>query len=63
MRYTVIIQEIKAVGFIDWWWFVVYLKRDEFSNKLDLNRYYPNLVKLNKDRARAHRIDGLINKD
>jgi len=57
-----VFREIKLVGFVDWVWFVFYLKRDEFSNKLDLNRYYPNLEKLIIDRNRAHAVDSAISK-
>lgn len=53
-------REIRAVGLIDWLWFVVWLKRDEFSHKLDLSRYYPDLDKLVIDRNRAHEIADLI---
>ena len=51
------IKEIRAVGFIDWFWFVVWLKRDEFNIKLSVFRYYPNMIRLNRDRKRAHEID------
>lgn len=50
--------EIKTVGLRDWLWFAFYLKRDEFSSKLDLNaRTYNNREQLTVQRQRAHRID------
>lgn len=33
-------KEIKAVGWKDWRWFVIYLKRDEFSPKLSVENYW-----------------------
>ena len=52
---------IRKVGIKDWWWFVIYLKGDEFSNKLDQINYlkkqeidFPSLL---NDRVRAHRLD------
>lgn len=30
------IREIKTVGFLNWCWFVFYLKRDEHSHKLNI---------------------------
>lgn len=50
-------REIRKVGVIDWLWFVVYLKRNEFSVKLDMWEYYPDLQSLTKARMRAHNID------
>lgn len=54
-------KEVQAVGLTDWFWFVIWLKRDEFSYKLDLYRYYPDLDRLVRDRKRAHRIDAALN--
>lgn len=54
------IREIRAVGIVDWVWFVIYLERNEFHDKLDLLRYYPDLVRLARDRDRAHRIDMVL---
>ena len=54
------IKEIKKVGFRDWVWFVVYLRRDESSDKLDIGNYYPAHgweQKLLHDRSRAHHIE------
>lgn len=51
------IQEIRKVGIVDWVWFVIWLRRDEFSEKLDIFKYYPDMEKLMRDRDRAHRID------
>lgn len=53
-------SEINLLGISDWVWFVIILKRNEFSHKLDLNKYYPDLKRLNRDRARAHNIDHLL---
>lgn len=51
-------KEISTVGICDWFWFVLYLRRNEFSPKLDLFRYYPDKMnKLVVDRNRAHKID------
>jgi len=47
------ISEIRAVGLRDWLWFVVWLRRDEFSPRLRLMRYYPDLERLCSDRRRA----------
>lgn len=44
-------QEIYKVGLINW------LRRDEFSHKLESNRYYPDIQRLSRDRDGAHRID------
>ena len=61
-------DEIKCVGIKNWLWFVFYLKRDEFSLKLRLSKYYYKygkkkyLNKLNKDRQRAHYINLLLKK-
>lgn len=51
------IKEIRLVGLRDWLWFVFWLKRDEFSHKLGVFRYYPNMIKLARDRKRSHEID------
>jgi hypothetical protein len=56
-------EEIKAVGFKDWFWFVFVLKRNEFSKKLSTMYYYKKYGHnsyqhhLVKDRQRAHDID------
>jgi len=47
------ISEIRAVGLRDWLWFVVWLRRDEFSRRLRLVHNYPNLKELCSDRRRA----------
>jgi hypothetical protein len=57
--------EIAKVGFVDWFWFVVYLKRNEFHPRLNMNysglssvdEVHGRLVNLTKSRNRAHRID------
>ena len=72
------ITEIKKIGLIDWVWFVIYLKRNEFSPKLSLgNIYIKNsnhgflkkdgthqkwFAKLIKNRNRAHKIDDILEK-
>lgn len=38
------LREIRAVGISDWLWFVVWLRRDEYSRRLDLSRYYPDMA-------------------
>ena len=61
-------KEIKAVGLKDWLWFVLYLKRDEFSPKLDMKYHLDgsgtNLgelaYKLICNRGRAHRIEDAL---
>lgn len=60
--------EISQIGLGDWFWFVVYLKRSEFSYKLCLSRYYNKYGKtkysdiLCKDRGKAHHIDMILSK-
>lgn len=49
-------REIQLIGIKDWWWFVITLKRSEFSNKLRMF-LYKDMNKLIKDRERAHNID------
>lgn len=51
------LREIRLVGLRDWIWFVVWLRRDEFSRKLDILRYYPDMKRLVRDRNRAHLLD------
>lgn len=56
------IKEIQEIGFIDWLWFVVYLRRDDCSDKLDIMKYYDlygdqYLKPLMEDRDKAHRLD------
>lgn len=53
-------REIQTVGLKDWWWFVVYLKRNEFSRKLSLSDdlcHQDGWRKLQRERQRAHEID------
>jgi hypothetical protein len=48
------------VSFLDWLWFVFYLRCDEFSDKLDLINYLAKgkgLSQLQRDRNRAHKVD------
>lgn len=56
MKLLVWFKEIRAVGFIDWLWFVMWLKRDEFSRKLDLFMF-DDPKECVKQRNRAHHID------
>ena len=54
------IREIKEVGFRDWCWFVIRLRRNEFHKSLDLwvcKNQYPSFNKMNKLRKRAHYIE------
>jgi len=61
-----IFKEIKAVGLPNWIWFVVYLKRDEFSENLRLSKYAFKSknwnYKLAKDRKLAHEIEEKLSK-
>lgn len=58
------IREIKAVGLIDWLWFVVWLERDEFDVSLysthfigeSLKDRKVRMAKLVLARKRAHEI-------
>lgn len=43
-------REIKKIGFGEWWWFVVKMKRNEFNPKIETLQ----------DRHRAHRLDCLL---
>lgn len=62
--------EIKAVGFKDWCWYTFYLRRNEFSPKLDFVAYsfrkeYKTIEetysKIIKDRNKAHIISNILN--
>ena len=54
-------REISLVGIIDWVWFVLWMRRDEFSDRLDILHYYPGKMwELERDRRRAHEIDHII---
>lgn len=44
-----IYREIRKVGIKDWIYFVIILKRDEFSPKLYLNHYLSGREKTSKD--------------
>ena len=53
-----VFKEIRKIGIKNWIWFVLYLKRDEFSYKLGVDWYYPdNLTQLLPDRDRAHELN------
>jgi len=67
------IKEIRAVGIINWAWFVFYLDRDEFSPNLSLYKYANKHIrkgdgdwlqkastKLAKRRGLAHEIDNKL---
>ena len=59
------IKEIKKIGIRKWIWFVIYLKRDDCSDKLDIFVYYKKygdnyLSKLLNDRDLAHKIDIIL---
>ena len=49
------ILEIKKVGFKNWYWFVVILKRDEFHKSL--SQITSNRIEVVKKRKLAHYID------
>ena len=56
--------EVVSVGFVDWIWFVIQLRRNEFSPQLNLGKFFHNLKfdekefeKVYRLRDRAHRID------
>jgi len=56
-------KEIRAVGFRDWLWFVVYLRRDIFSYRLSVS-YVGSTQRLNElvaRRDRAKRIEEKLN--
>jgi len=59
-----ILREIKAIGWKNWWWFCIFLGRDEFSDKLNLYHYQKDMVvdyyKLSEDRKRAHEISNIL---
>jgi len=64
-----IYKEIKSVGIKDWCWFTFYLRRSEFSPKLDMGVYYfrknyktleYTQLKLYKDRCKAHVISNKL---
>lgn len=44
-----IYKEIRKIGLKNWIFFVIYLKRDEFSPKLYLNYYLPERCKTPQD--------------
>lgn len=56
-------KEIKTVGLKDWCWFVLYLRRNEFHEKLSLHFFYKKYGYsdyqryLIRARQRAHDID------
>lgn len=52
------IKEIQLVGIVDWIWFVIYLKRNIFSRKLDITRKnYKKPIELIRRRERAIAIE------
>ena len=65
-KFKMLIEEIRTVGFKNWFWFVIVLKRNEFSKRLSLSSYYFKykrkeyedvMMKIIYDRKRAHDID------
>ena len=59
-----LLRELRAVGIRDWVWFVLYLRRNEFSSKLNIIYWIDKgvdlpkvLHKVTQVRARAHKID------
>lgn len=54
-----IFKEIIKVGLFNWIWFVIYLKRNEFSNKLNIHNF-KNPYDCVKARDKAHNIDNLL---
>lgn len=52
------IAEIKAVGFNDWFWFVLRLKRNEFHPSL--SKSPEGINDMMDRRQRAHRIDDIL---
>lgn len=59
-KFATCIREIRKVGLRDWIWFVLHLKRDEYSRKLDLSNY-SDMRKLIRDRDRSHKLDTILN--
>jgi len=58
-----ILTEIRSVGLLDWLWFVVWLRRNVFSDRLRVVRYWPNrLDKLHRDRRRAAIIEAKLDR-
>ena len=56
-----ILTEIRSAGLRDWLWFVVWLRRDVFSDRLRLSRYWPNrLDELRRDRRCAAVIEAKL---
>ena len=51
------LKEIEAVGFKDWFWFVVMLQRNEFHRDLDMDNWRGTPRELLRARQRAHEID------
>lgn len=54
------LREIRKVGLRDWLWFVVWLRRNEFSPKLGIERYWGRMRECMRDRDKAHRLDNEI---
>lgn len=55
-----IVREIKAVGLLNWIWFVICLKRNEFHPSLDRIKVVDGRYLIDERRARrqrAHEID------
>jgi hypothetical protein len=41
-------KEINLIGIKDWLWFVIYLRRNEFSPKLNMFYFYKNMERIIK---------------
>lgn len=50
-------NEIQAVGFKDWFWFVFIIRRNEFHRSLDMDNWKGTPIELMQTRHRAHVID------
>jgi hypothetical protein len=62
-------KEIKCIGFIDWFWFVILKQRNEFHKSFTMSfsdfqmpdkKVYRAIKKLERARSRAHRIDEML---
>ena len=57
------INEIKKIGFLDWCWFVLYLRRNEFHpslNKIKIREGKYLINERQQRRQRAHEIDLIL---
>jgi hypothetical protein len=59
-------EEIKLVGIIDWLWFVVKLKRDEFHKSLSYGKWVRRrngISRMMDARSKAHRFEIIFTAD